>query len=175
LVDGEPFGNPLSYTTKRLRTIEETLSAQGFRVSHRVIGDIVKNIGYRLQKNKQCLQVRPENPERNKQCQYINGKTKQFREHGQPVIRRHQEQRADGQCSKQRGRIPKEKDTASRVGSRLYDTELGKVSPSGLYDVTGNEGFVNCGTSKDTAECVVQRRALWGETRGNNTYPDAGR
>ena len=51
--------------------------------------------------------------------------------------------------------------------------ELGKVVPYGVYDIARNEGFVNLGISKDTAEFAVESIARWWLTVGKNTYPEA--
>ena len=51
--------------------------------------------------------------------------------------------------------------------------ELGKIAPYGVYNLNHNIGFVNVGTSKDTAEFAVESISRWWETVGKNTFPDA--
>ena len=51
--------------------------------------------------------------------------------------------------------------------------ELGKVAPYGVYDIKKNEGFVNLGTSSDTAEFAVESIMRWWQTLGKGTYPEA--
>jgi len=53
--------------------------------------------------------------------------------------------------------------------------ELGKVTPYGVYDISRNEGFVNLGISKDTAEFAIESVSRWWLTVGKNTYPEARR
>jgi len=49
------------------------------------------------------------------------------------------------------------------------------VSPYGIYDINANVGFVNLGTSKDTAEFAVESIMRWWNTLGKNTYPNASK
>jgi len=51
--------------------------------------------------------------------------------------------------------------------------ELGRVAPYGIYDVGRNEGFVNLGTSHDTAEFAVASILRWWLAVGRRTYPQA--
>ena len=53
--------------------------------------------------------------------------------------------------------------------------ELGKVSPYGIYVINSNTGFVNLGTSHDTAEFAVESISRWWETIGKNTFPESKR
>jgi hypothetical protein len=51
--------------------------------------------------------------------------------------------------------------------------KLGKVVPYGVYDIGGNEGFVNLGVSHDTAEFAVCSILRWWQTLGRHTYVGA--
>jgi hypothetical protein len=51
------------------------------------------------------------------------------------------------------------------------DKTLGKVAPYGVYDVTGNEGWVSVGITADTAEFAVASIRLWLERMGDNAIP----
>ena len=48
---GDPE-SPLRWTRKSLRRLEAELRGQGFAVSHRVVGDLLREAGYRLQGNR---------------------------------------------------------------------------------------------------------------------------
>jgi hypothetical protein len=51
--------------------------------------------------------------------------------------------------------------------------ELGKIAPYGVYNLNHNIGFVNVGTSRDTAEFAVESISRWWGTVGKHTFPHA--
>jgi hypothetical protein len=152
------------------------LAGNGFAASHRVIGDILKKLGYSLQKNKKCLQLGEANPDRDEQFRHINDKAKMFINAGQPVISVDTKKKElignfmNGGAEYRPKKLP-----TKVLDHDFMIKELGKVAPYGVYDVSGNIGFVNLGTGKDTAEFAVHSIALWWEALGKDTYPDADR
>jgi len=54
-----------------------------------------------------------------------------------------------------------------------FPTELGKVSPHGVYDVTRNEAMVTVGTDHDTAAFAVHSIEAWWTVLGRAAYPGA--
>ena len=59
--------------------------------------------------------------------------------------------------------------------SDFPDKELGKVAPYGVYDLTANAGWVNVGTSADTAQFAVESIRRWWNLIGRPGYPAATR
>ncbi len=59
----------------------------------------------------------------------------------------------------------------------MHDFPLagGKVAPYGVYDLTRNSGWVNLGTSADTAEFAVKSIRRWWFKMGQAAYPDANK
>ena len=51
--------------------------------------------------------------------------------------------------------------------------ENGKAVPYGVYDIINNEGYVNVGISKDTAQFAVHSIRLWWEQMGKDNFPNA--
>jgi hypothetical protein len=51
--------------------------------------------------------------------------------------------------------------------------ELGKIALYGVYNLNSNVGFVNVGTSRDTAEFAVESISRWWEVVGKHTFPNA--
>ena len=47
----------------------------------------------------------------------------------------------------------------------------GIIIPHGLYDSTRNKGFINIGTSHDTAEFACDSIKHWWENYGKHNYP----
>ena len=61
-----------------------------------------------------------------------------------------------------------------RVGVHDFpDPEMGKAIPYGVYDIAGNEGWVNVGDHHDTPAFAVASIARWWERMGKARYPDA--
>jgi hypothetical protein len=61
---------------------------------------------------------------------------------------------------------------------RVYDfidSELGKVVPYGIYDLTMNQGWVSVGIDHDTAEFAVESIRRWWKEMGKPLYPKAQR
>ena len=141
-----------------------------------MVANILEELGYSLQLNQKMLQVGEEHPDRDNQFKYINSKTKQFLESGDPVISIDAKKKELVGNFKNNGRTYNEKKSPTKVLDHDFPLkELGKVIPYGIYDVNRNEGFVNLGISKDTSEFAVESISRWWLTVGKNTYPNAPR
>ena len=89
IVDDGTFGNPenpLSYTTKSTRKIQEILNGKGYEIGYDVVANILKELGYSLQLNQKMLQTGEEHPDRDKQFCFIKNKVKKMLKAGVPVI-----------------------------------------------------------------------------------------
>ena len=53
------------------------------------------------------------------------------------------------------------------------DPENGRAAPYGIYDLVNNTGFVNVGTSADTAAFAVESIRRWWLSMGQESYPKA--
>jgi hypothetical protein len=179
VVSDSTFGNPenpLSYTTKSTRKIKQALNDKGYEIGHNVVGDMLEELGYSLQLNQKMLQTGAEHPDRNTQFEFINSKAKQFIESGIPVISIDAKKKENIGNFINNGRTyRKSKDPVKVLDHDFPIKELGKVTPFGVYDISRNEGFVNLGISKDTAEFAVESISRWWLTLGKNTYPAASK
>jgi transposase len=177
IVCNSTFGNPekpLSYTTKSTRKIQEILSEKEIEVGHNVIGNILKEAGYSLQLSQKMLQVGEPHTDRNEQFEFINEKTDLFLEAGEPVISIDAKKKELIGNFKNNGQTYNKKENPTLVLDHDFPLkELGKATPYGVYDINKNEGFVNLGISKDTAEFSVASISRWWLTVGKQTYPDA--
>ena len=172
---GNP-GNPLAYTTKSTRKIKQLLNEKGYEIGHNVVGDILEELGYSLQLNQKMLQVGEGHPDRNSQFEFINGKAKGFLGSGDPVISIDAKKKELVGNFKSNGKAYARKKNPEKVLDHDFPIkELGKVTPYGIYDINRNEGFVNLGISKDTAEFAVESVSRWWLTVGKHTYPQASR
>jgi hypothetical protein len=179
IVRDSTFGNPenpLTYTTKSTRKIKQILNEKEYKIGHNVVGDILEGLGYSLQLNQKMLQVGEEHPDRDNQFAFINDKAKQFLECGDPVISIDAKKKELVGNFKNEGKAYQKKKNPTKVLDHDFPLkELGKVTPYGVYDIGRNEGFVNLGVSKDTAEFAVESISRWWLTIGKNTYPEASR
>jgi transposase len=179
IVGDETFGspeNPLTYTTKSTRKIKLILNEKGYEIGHNVVADILEEQGYSLQLNQKMLQVGDEHPDRNEQFKFINDKAKSFLEAGDPVVSIDAKKKECVGNFINDGRSYNKSKSPTKVLDHDFPIkELGKVTPYGVYDISRNEGFVNLGVSRDTAEFAVESISRWWLTLGKNTYPNASR
>ena len=88
LVDPESYGNPenpLRWTPKSLRNLEDELAAEGFAIKYRKIGYLLKELGFSLQQTQKMKQVGKRSPDRDKQFRHINETVKSYLSSGEPV------------------------------------------------------------------------------------------
>ncbi|MFA7141101.1 MAG: ISAzo13 family transposase [Proteiniphilum sp.] len=154
---GEPE-SPL----KSLRHIESALKTSGIRVSHRIIGDVLKEHGFSLQSNSKRFEGNS-HEERDAQFEFIQKKVDKYISEGQPVIS------VDAKKRELAGNFPSKgvewypQETVESVNVYDFRTEAeGVAIPYGVYDIKENIGWVNVGITKDTAGFAVQSiRNLW--------------
>jgi transposase len=179
IVKDTTFGNPenpLSYTTKSTRKIQQILNENEFEIGHDVVANMLKELGYSLQLNQKMLQVGEGHPDRDRQFQFINNKAKRFLKAGAPIISIDSKKKEKIGNFINNGRTyRKKKDPIKVLDHDFPIKELGKVTPYGIYDIGRNEGFVNLGISSDTSEFAVESISRWWLTLGKNTYPNATR
>ena len=77
---GDPMV-PLLWTNKSLRTLEK-----GYTACYRVVGEMLKMLGYGLQADKKTLTVTESHADRDAQFEYINTRCMQANAKGIPVI-----------------------------------------------------------------------------------------
>ena len=169
--------NPLRYTTQSTTKIAKILEDEKeIKVSHDVVGSILEELDYSLQLNQKMLQVNEPHPDRDEQFKYINEKASSFLSAGEPVISIDAKKKESiGNFKNNGSEYRKNKDPRKVLDHDFPIKELGKVTPYGVYDIGNNEGFVNLGISKDTAEFAVESISRWWLTIGKNTYPNASK
>ena len=171
---GDPM-SPLRWTTASTRSLADTLTRQGHPVSAATVGDLLREQGFSLQANAKILEGR-RHPDRDEQFRYINEQVKQHQDTTDPVIS------VDAKKKEQIGQYanpgrqwrPRGEPTATRSHD-FPDPDTGKAVPYGVYDLTGNNGWVNVGTDHDTATFAVESIRRWWNSRGRHDYPHARR
>lgn len=166
---GDPM-NPLLWTNKSLRNIEEALNEKGFRLSYVKIREYLKSIGYSLQANRKTDEG-GKVEDRNEQFEHINATAISFMSANCPVISVDCKKKELIGNYKNNGQEWELKDNPTEV--KVYDfvdKELGKAIPYGVYDISKNEGWVNVGISSDTAEFAVNTIRTWWYEMGQEYY-----
>lgn len=171
---GNPM-NPLIWTSKSIRKITAELLVLEYKISHEVVRQCLMELGYSLQVNKKTKEG-GDSPDRDAQFEHINKTAKEFAESSDPVI--------SVDCKKKeligeyKNNGQEWTPTKNPIEVNVYDfidKTNGKASPYGVYDIQNNRGWVNVGTSSDTATFAVSTIRDWWEQEGNILYPSSNR
>ena len=171
---GDPE-SPLRWTCKSVRKLAAELTAQGHQTSHRMVADLLHDLGYSLQANQKTLEG-SDHPDRNAQFEYLNGAVQQQLWAGEPTISVDTKKRELIGPFKNGGRELRPKGTPEQVLTHDFIIrELGRVSPYGVYDLAQNEAWVSVGVDHDTAAFAVESIRRWWWSMGYAVYPKATR
>ena len=171
---GDPM-SPLRWTTKSTRKLAAELTRQGHKVSADTVGDVLREEGFSLQGNAKTIEGR-QHPDRDAQFHYINEQVKAHQAAGEPVVSVDTKKKELVGQFKNAGWEwrPKGQPVATRTHD-FPDDSVGKAVPYGVYDITGNAGWVSVGTDHDTAAFAVESIRRWWKAAGSSDYPLARR
>ena len=179
IMENSTCGDPcseLKWISHSLSKIVEALGNKGHVVSTMTIYKILRQLGYSMQGNQKAIEGNSQHPDRNRQFEYINTKVKDFQKTHEPVISIDTKKKELVGNYKNNGKEYHKKGEAPKVNVHDFaDKELGKANPYGVYDVLNNEGFVNVGIDKDTAQFAVESIRRWWIQMGASRYPCAKR
>jgi hypothetical protein len=176
LVDASTRGDPespLRWTCKSLRNLADELQAQGHKVSHVVVGKLLKSQDYSLQSNVKVLEGN-QSPDRNAQFEHINAAVAAALQANQPVISVDTKKKELVGAYKNAGHewLPSGEPVKVKVHD-FIDKELGRANPYGVYDIGADEAWVSVGTDHDTSAFAVQTIRRWWFSMGKQRYPQA--
>ena len=176
LVDSSTRGDPespLRWTCKSLRNLAQELQARGHKVSHVVVGKLLKSQDYSLQTNVKVLEGN-QSPDRNAQFEHINAAVAAALQANQPVISVDTKKKELAGAYKNAGPawLPSGEPVKVKVHD-FIDKELGRANPYGVYDIGADEAWVSVGTDHDTSAFAVQTIRRWWFSMGKKRYPDA--
>ncbi len=163
----------LRWTCKSVRNLADELKRQGHRISYPVVAELLHELGYSLQSNRNTKEGSP-HPDRNRQFEYINARVERAIGEKQPVISvdtKKKELRGD---FKNPGSVWRPKGAPEKV--RVHDfrvPEWWRVAPYRVYDLAENNGWVSVGLDHDTASFAVEAIRRWWHAMGQERYPDA--
>ena len=169
---GDPQ-SPLRWTCKSVRKLAGELQAMGHETSHRMVAELLHEMGYSLQANRKVREG-ADHPDRNAQFEFINDQVQKFLEAGEPAISVDTKKKELVGVFKNGGTEWQPKGEPEEV--RVHDfkiKELGRVAPCGIYDIGENLGWVGVGTDHDTAAFAVSTIRNWWRSMGTSIYPNA--
>jgi hypothetical protein len=169
---GDPE-SPLRWTSKSLAKLAGELRERGHRISARVVGDLLKGLGYSLQGTRKTAEG-ADHPDRDAQFGHINAQAQAFGARGQPVISVDTKKKELVGTFKNGGREWQPVGQPERVNVHDFPSQaVGRAIPYGVYDVGANQGWVSVGTDHDTAEFAVETIRRWWRQMGAPTYHGA--
>ena len=171
---GDPM-SPLRWTCKSLRRLADELGNLGHKVSHTVVGELLKKQKFSLQANSKTREG-ADNPDRDAQFRLINEAVKTAMAENQPAISVDTKKKELVGDFKNAGREWRPRGDPEEV--RVHDfliKELGRAVPYGIYDLAANAGWVAVGVDNDTAAFAVQTIRRWWREVGKIRYPLARR
>jgi len=176
LIEPATRGDPesaLRWTSKSTRKLAAELGRMGHKTSHRMVAELLSELGYSLQANRKTLEE-GSHPDRNEQFEHVYRKVKAFQADDQPVISVDTKKKELVGPFRNGGREWQPEGTPEEVRTHDFkDPELGKVNPYGVYDLSKNEGWVNVGTDHDTSAFAVESIRRWWTHMGQERYPNA--
>jgi hypothetical protein len=171
-IRGDPE-SPLRWVSRSQRNIVTALTGQGFKVSQKLVGQLLRQLKYSCQANRKTREG-ANNPDRDAQFQHINAAVKAAIADDQPAISVDTKKKELVGDFKNGGRELRRQGDPQAV--RVHDfmiPELGKAAPYGVYDIAANEGWVSVGIDADTAAFAVESIRRWWKKLGKNRYPNA--
>ena len=171
-IRGDPE-SPLRWVSRSQRNIVAALTGQGFNVSQKLVGQLLRQLKYSCQANRKTREG-ASNPDRDAQFQHINAAVKAAIASDQPAISVDTKKKELVGDFKNGGRELRRQGDPEAV--RVHDfmiPELGKAAPYGVYDIAANEGWVSVGIDADTAAFAVESIRRWWWKLGKPRYPNA--
>ena len=169
---GDPM-KPLCWTSKSLRKIAEAAKESGYNVSHKLVSEILKTLGYSLQSNRKTDEGGT-HEDRDAQFEHINNIASLFLNNNHPVISVDCKKKEVLGNIKNSGQdwFPSKEPTEVKVYD-FIDKALGKAIPYGVYDIANNEGWVSVGIDHDTASFAVATIRSWWNEMGKKHFVSA--
>jgi len=177
IMEENTAGDPMSllrWTNKSTVRIAEELTRLGHSVSDETVRRRLAEMGYSLQANAKNLEESAAG--RDQQFRYINRQVKQYLAGQEPILSVDTKKKERVGNFRNGGKTWRPKSQPMEVN--VYDFPhlgIGPAIPYGAYDQQRNEGFVNVGTSHDTAEFAVESVRRWWRWIGRRGYPQAAR
>jgi transposase len=171
---GDPE-SPLRWTVKSVRRLAGELKRAGHKTSHRMVAELLHELGYSLQANSKTIEG-ASHPDRNAQFNFINRKVARYLASGDPIISVDTKKKELVGEFRNGGQELRPKGNPEKV--RVHDFVIpgrGRAVPYGVYDVATNTGWVSVGVDHDTASFAVETIRRWWYSMGSQVHPRARR
>ena len=171
---GDPC-SPLRWTCKSIAALTEELINKGHKTSTRMVHELLYEMRYTMQGNRKCKES-GSHPDRNDQFVFINERVNAFQNENAPVISVDTKKKELVGLFANKGSTWRPQGCPEEVSTHDFmDPENGRAAPYGIYDLVNNIGFVNVGTSADTAAFAVESIRRWWLSMGQEKYPTASK
>ena len=165
---------PLKWTCKSVRNLRDELKKKKFFIGRQTIASILHELDYSLQSNRKTSTGKADHPDRNEQFEYISKKSKSFLHRFLPVISMDTKKKELVGKYKNDGHEWERKGNPVKALTHDFpDLKAPKAVPYGTYDIAQSSGWVNSGTSLDTAEFAVASIYYWWKRMGKKIYHGA--
>ncbi len=174
LTRGDPM-SALRWTCKSTRTLSEELGKRGHPACERLVAKLLLEMDYSLQGNRKNQEGK-QHPDRNAQFEHINAEAAKQMRAKNPVISVDTKKKELVGNYKNGGEKWCRKGEAPQVNNHDFPSpEVPRAHPYGIYDLARNTGWVNVGTSHDTASFAAASIRRWWCAQGRRLYPKARR
>ena len=164
------------YSTMTLLKMQTALISAGIRACRQIILRLVRRLGFTKQINKKPLQIGKPHPDTDKQMHLVTDIKQEYAQAGgNPVISIDAKAKVALAPQMQKGREWRKAGDPRKVEDHDFVPAGQKATPFGIYDILSNLGFVNVGTSSDTAIFAVESLRRWWYAMGKQLYPKANR
>jgi len=178
LMEANTAGDPMSllkWTNKSTYQLQADLAKLGHRISEDTVQRLLKSMDYSLQANRKDKEGQSP-PERDRQFRHLNRVSRDYLSAHEPVISVDTKKKERVGNFKNPGQQWRRKGQPERVNVYDYPSwSEGTAIPYGAYDWQLNQGMVNVGMSRDTAEFAVESIRRWWRKLGQAHYPKAKR
>ena len=166
---GDPQ-SPLRWSSKSTRHLARALAQKRMAISHASVATLLQEMDYNLQANRKTKEGN-DHPDRDAQFRYINEQALASLKRKTPVISVDTKKKELVGNYKNSGQEWKKAGQPIEVQVHDFpDPKVSKAVPYGVYDINDNKGWVNVGTSADTAEFAVQSIRYWWRRMGKPRY-----
>lgn len=173
LLGDEVAGDPMSdkqWVRRSSRQLSMELKEKGYQVSHRVVCDLLKSMGFSMRVNVKKRATTAHAPSRDAQFEYIAARRKAFLSAMLPVISIDTKKKELIGNFMAKGRSWCK--TSIEVNDYCYASMAECVAvPYGVYDLTKNLGYVYVGKFVDTPEFAASAVGKWWTDWGRPGYP----
>jgi hypothetical protein len=168
---GDPMRPGVRWTNLSLRRIRAALIRRGFRVGVGAVAQLLRRHGFGRRKAQKKLSGK-RHPQRDQQFRKIARLRAEYENSPNPIISVDTKKKEFVGNLYREGRLYTQE--AMQTLDHDFPTSADAVAfPHGIYDLKGNVGHINLGTSHDTSRFACDSIGHWWENHGRANYPKA--